>query len=206
MSEDEIVDGLETAFDILYIRKKVKQHWIFVLVFIAACITAFTFGIVLVKIFTVDTIVGSWGINFVQDFSTGTALKALLWIFLQEIGFILLPTLVFLVVICVVYWYVLIPEEEKTELKEWKNSKEKREKKHRKWKERHGEQFGGFSGLISIVMLIQIGIDGNWLVSFETLNLLYFLDIWITAIIWVVAVLGIPAAIIGFIVFMYKKW
>ena len=59
MSEDDIVEGLEIAYDFLYAKKKVKQHWIFVLVVIAACITAFVFGVVVVRNFVVNTIIGN---------------------------------------------------------------------------------------------------------------------------------------------------
>lgn len=205
MGEDEIKEGLETAFDFLYFREKVKKHWIIVLIAIAACVTAFIGGIFLINNFTVNTIIGGWGINYIQNFSVGTLFYATLWIILWFIVLIALPTFGFLGTLFGLYWKVLMDEEEKIELKERGKLFKEREKKRRKWKERHGEQAGVFSGAVGLVVAIKLAVEGNWLVTFENLSTQYILNVWITAVIWISAIIGILAVIFGLLFFLYKK-
>lgn len=205
MGEDEIKEGLETAFDFLYFREKVKKHWIIVLIAIAACVTAFIGGIFLINNFTVNTIIGGWGINYIQNFSVGTLFYATLWIILWFIVLIALPTFGFLGTLFGLYWKVLMDEEEKIELKERGKLFKEREKKRRKWKERHGEQAGVFSGAVGLVVAIILAVEGNWLVTFENLSTQYILNVWITAVIWISAIIGILAVIFGLLFFLYKK-
>lgn len=205
MGEDEIKEGLETAFDFLYFREKVKKHWIIVLIAIAACVTAFIGGIFLINNFTVNTIIGGWGINYLQNFSMGTLFYATLWIILWFIVLIALPTFGFLGTLFGLYWKVLMDEEEKIELKERGKLFKEREKKRRKWKERHGEQAGEFTGVVGLVVAIILAVEGNWLVTFENLSTQYLLNVWITAVIWISAIIGILAVIFGLLFFLYKK-
>ncbi len=205
MGEDEIKEGLETGFDAKYFAEKVKKHWIVVLIAIAACVTSFIGGIFLINNFTVNTIIGGWGINYPQNFSIGTLFYAMLWIILWFIVLIGLPTFGFLGALFGLYWKVLMDEEEKTELKARGKSFKEREKKRRKWKERHGEQAGEFSGVVGLIVMIILAVEGNWLVTFENLSTQYLLSVWITAVIWISAIIGIPAVIIGLLFFLYKK-
>lgn len=186
----------------LYFSGKVKKHWIFALIVISSCIIAFIFGFVFIQNMIVDTIVGSLGFDYIQKFSTGSLLGATIWIMLMYCAVIALPTFGFLGALSAFYWYKIIPEEEKTELKEKIKS---REKKDRKLRESRSAQAGGFGGIVGLAMIVKIAVDGNWLVSFENLLVTYFLEVWVTACFWLAIIFGIPFLIFFVVAVLYKK-
>lgn len=191
----------------LYFKEKAKKHWIFGLIVITACIIAFIFGFVLIRNKLVNDIIVSQGITHIQDFSTGSLLGAAIYIMLMYFAIIALPTFGFLGAVVAIYWFYVIKEEEKTELKEWSKSKKEKAKERRKWKKRHGEQAGEFGGIVGLGMMIKIAVDGNWLVSYgnATMSLIYLFEVWITVISWLMIIFGIPMLIVFILVIFYKK-
>ena len=203
MSEEEVKKGWDPSEDFVYFRDKVKQHWIFAAIVVGTCITAFVMSFYLVRSIIVDNLLVNWGIANLGDLSVGRSFYGVLWIFLWEFVLIVLPTLILLGAVCGVYWLKVVPEEERTELKERMKSKEKKEK--REWKERHGEHAGEFSGVVGLGMLIKIAVDGFWLAPFSTVEINYFLEAWLTVIGWLALIFGVPALIFGIFIMLYKK-
>jgi hypothetical protein len=204
MGENEVKEEDERKENWLYFKEKAKKHWILGAIVIASCIIAFIYGFVLIRNLFVDDIIGSQGITHIQDFSTGSLLGGTIYIFLMYFAIIGLPTFGFLGAVVAIYWFYVLSEEEKTELKEWSKSKKEKAKERRKWKERHGEQAGEFGGIVGLGMMIKIAVDGNWLVTFENLLLIYLFEVWIIVISWLMIIFGIPMLIIFILVIFYR--
>ena len=96
-------------------------------------------------------------------------------------------------------WWKKLPEKEQKEYKRehlffGKNSK-------------RSEGSGGISFLITVFFIMKIWLDGNWGVPFATWKFDYLVYSWITALVWVLIVFGIPISIgvIAWIGYEMKK-
>jgi hypothetical protein len=113
-----------------------------------------------------------------------------------------LPALAVFGLIFGIIWFTM-PEEMRAELKERGKNEDKKEKR-KKPPISQGLGFGGFSVIFWITFLIIVFVDGNWETSFNSLPLIYFVRTFITALIWMAIIVGIPVTI-GFIYWLRKK-
>ncbi|MHA1730023.1 MAG: hypothetical protein ACTSWY_15040 [Promethearchaeota archaeon] len=205
MNNKEITDEIK---NLNFLRERLKKNWIFILIFITAGIIAFIFSIVLFRIFVINIIMspspGCLGIRYFQEFSVRTLFYALVWLLLYEFLLIVLPTFGFLSALTGIYYFTIVLKEKKNESKEWVKDQEEKAKKFLNWHNRHGIRLVGISSIVAIAMMIIITIDDNSLTTFDSLEIIYFVDKWIEAMFWLAIIAGIPSVIIKFIVFLRK--
>lgn len=176
-------------------KNLVVQYWylvfIFGLIFVGAII-----GFIYTLEWYVDTSAiggnGSWTFD---QFSLGTAVEWVLFLFLWMLLIVGLPTLAGAGILAAIIWFGILPPVIKEEIK----IRSKTPKPGRT--SSSGE---GFSFLIFIGVCIYIFIDGNWLTEFGSLSFGYFVNAWITVFKWSLIIFGIPATIIGIIWFAKK--
>ena len=172
------------------------RYWYFVVIFGVLIIGAII-GFILTLDWYVDTSAiggnGSWTFD---QFSMGTAVLWVIFLFLWIVLRVVLPTLAVAGIIIAIIWFAVLPPELKEEIK-----LRFKEERH------HGKKSGGGGAcgfLIFIGICIYIYIDGNWLTEFGSLSIRYFIDAWITVVIWGLIIFGIPAVIVGIIWFVRK--
>ncbi len=177
------------------------RYWYFVVIFGVIIIGAII-GFILTLDWYVDTSAiggnGSWTFD---QFSMGTAVLWVIFLFLWIVLRVVLPTLAVAGIIIAIIWFAVLPPELKEEIK-LRFKEDDEHKKHRGKKSGGGG--GGFGFLLFIGVCIYVYLDGHWLTEFGSLSIGYFIDAWITVFIWVLIIFGIPAVIIGIIWFVRK--
>ncbi len=181
-----------------------KKHWLKLIPFILIAFGAFISGVYV--FLWHNEIGGYWNYTF-NDWSFAAIWVYLFWFALRELLLVALPTLAVFGIIFAIIWFTM-SEDLRAELKKRGNREEKKEEKDW-WKKKgkpvtQGGGFGGFSVLVMIAFLIIVFVDGNWEVSFDNLPLIYFVRTFITAMIWIAIIFGIPATI-GIIFWLWKK-
>ncbi len=152
---------------------------------------------------------GAWTFD---QFSMRTSIIWVLMLFVWELLLVILPTLAVGGGLCVLIWFILLPEDVKealkgrtkkieTEEEEWKK---KFKKKHRK-KTHSGESGGAFGFLVFVGLCIYVAVDGNWAAPFGTLSIGYFITRWIFVAIMGMIIFGVPAITFG-LLWYWKKF
>jgi hypothetical protein len=177
-----------------FFKKKVKEHWKIALAAIIAGVCAII-GATLVFLWHVQTSefgaqgtanIGQWTVGWIWGF----CLMLLLW----ELLFVGLPALgVF--GIGGYLWWERLSEEEKKEFKD----REKEAKKHR------ARKAGGAGGVMFIPYSIYIYVIGHFGTQFGTFPYTFWLYAYFWTFIWMLIIIGIPAAIILIIVY-FTVW
>ncbi|MFX1595530.1 MAG: hypothetical protein ACFFBK_05660 [Promethearchaeota archaeon] len=177
-------------------KKKIREHWkVFIGMIIAGVCAAI--GALLVLIWFIDTSpIGAYGSATIDQWKLDWVVGFIILIILWELLFVGVPAGLFFGVGGYLWWRRL-PAEEKQEFKD----REKKEK-HRA---RDAGGSGGFGFLMFIAYCIYIAVDGNYRTQFGDLPYTYWLSSWFLTLMWILIVLGIPAAIILIIVY-FKVW
>jgi hypothetical protein len=159
-------------------RKFLKKHWRNILPLGIVIIAGLIAGILLFLWLVADAQttglvpaqLGEWTVGYVITF----ILHVVLW------ELILVGSWVAVLVIVLLYrWYKELPEEEK-----WK--------RHERGRRDEGEAFGFFIGL---AWLLIVWIDGRWHLAFQDWTLNDWIFSWISALLWVLLIAGIPITI-----------
>jgi hypothetical protein len=175
------------------------KHWLAALIFILAFVGAVIGFFYVLLTFITNSEVGGYGTWNIGQFSVGTAILWILLLILWEFLLIFLPFIGFCCILVAIYWFVILSDEDKEEIKA-RDRKEKDKKKQR----RQGES-GGASALFTIAFLIVVFVQGQWLTPFGSLPYTYWIMAWLTGFIWVCIVFGIPLAIIIIIYLVYRS-
>ncbi|MHA1576292.1 MAG: hypothetical protein ACTSU3_02915 [Candidatus Thorarchaeota archaeon] len=193
MSEEE---GSERKSDELFWKKLAIRYWYAIIVFGAILVGAFIGFVLTVDWYVLGSDVGGYGTWTFGDFSMGTGILWMLFFFLWMLLIVVLPTLAAVGVTIAILWVKILPTDAKDTIK----AMGKRPKVGRKT-----EGGGGFSFLVFIGVCLFIYIDGNWLTTFDTLPISYFVTAWMTVIIWMCIIIVIPVVILGLLWF-YRKY
>ena len=163
-------------------RKFISKHMQMFILFIVAAVVAII-GVIYVFLWfvgdaqatgLVPTILGSWAMGHVISF----LLNLIFW----ELVIVGIPVVIVITLIYFLWWKQL-PDAERKEYKE----------KHLFGKSSRTRDGGGvFSFFVFIAFLIKIYLDGNWDKAFATWEFDYLIASWITALIWMFAIIGIP--------------
>jgi len=166
----------------------VKKYWVGFLILLLVCVGFFIWFFNILLIYIANSDIGGYGLWTLDNFSVGTSI---LWL-LSLIGWeLLLGGLPFVGVcglIVALYWFVILPEEDKEAIKA-RESKDKKKKHHQK-------EGGGVSFLFTIAFLIVIFVQGHWLTPFGSLTYSYLIQAYIIGFMWVCIIAAIPAVII----------
>ena len=179
----------------------IKRHWIFFLV-VAIAFIGLIVGIVIVLNFQITTSwVGNYGAADIGEFSIGTVFLFIIQLVLWELLLVFLPGGLFFGILGYYWWKKVLTPEERELVKKGE------EKEKAKKLQRHGSRAGGgLWCMVTIIFLIIVFIQGNWLTSFNSLPYTYYIYTWIWSFIWFFIIVGFPAAIIGLIwYFKYSK-
>ncbi|MFX1462094.1 MAG: hypothetical protein ACFFBF_03500 [Promethearchaeota archaeon] len=177
-------------------KKKIREHWkVFIGIIIAGVCAAI--GALLVLIWFIETSpIGNYGSATIAQWKLDWVVGFIILIFLWELLFVGVPSGLFFGIGGYLWWRKL-PAEEKQEFKD----REKKDK--RRTKEAGGG--GGFSFFMFIAYCIYIYVDGNYRTQFGALPYTYWLSSWFLTFMWILIVLGIPAAVILIIVY-FTVW
>jgi hypothetical protein len=158
-----------------------RNHWKLFLVMIGVAVVAFIWSILVYLWFVgqaqltgmVPTTLGLWSMGHLVTF----LLNLLFWMVLL-VG---LP----LIVVGVVgwLWWRRLPLEERAKYRFFRN------------RSRRSDGGNAISFLVFIAFLIKVYVDGNWNVAFGTWTFDYLVYSMLTAFIWVIVIMAIPAAI-----------
>jgi len=181
-------------------KNLVVRYWYFVLIFGLIIIGAIIGFILTLDWYIGTSTIGGQGTWTFDQFSMGTAIEWVIFLFLWILLIVVLPTLAVGGIIVATIWFAVFPPELKEEIK----SRYKKDEEHKKTRGKKSEGGGAFGFLMFIGVCIYVAVDGNWLTEFGSLNYRYFIDAWITVFKWGLIIFGIPAAIIGIIWFARK--
>ncbi|MGD6807301.1 MAG: hypothetical protein ACQCN4_10130 [Candidatus Bathyarchaeia archaeon] len=159
-------------------QRFLRKHWAAFAVFIAAAIVALAGAVYVFVWFTgtaqtagiVPSTLGQWSMNNVLLF----ILHAIFW----ELLLIGIPVAIGAIIGWA--WWKRIPEAEKPI-----------SGKHSK----HRGAGGAISPLLMIAFAIKVYVDGNWNAAIAGFSLDYVVGSMVTILIWIAAILAIPAAI-----------
>jgi len=160
-------------------KKFLRKHWNMVVLFVVGAILA-SIGAILVYLWIVGdaqltglvpATLGLWTMGYLVTF--------LLHVIFWEVLFIGVP--VILAAVAGWLWWKKLPDEEKKEYHFFGT------------RSRASSEGGGsISLLVFIAFCIKVFIDGNWNVAFTTWTFDYLVYSYLSALIWVLIIFGIP--------------
>ena len=175
-------------------KKFLRRHWNMFMLFVAAATIAIIAAIFVFVWFVdhaqatglVPSALRSWSMRYVVDF--------LLHLIFWELVLIGIPVIIFIAAVYHLWWKKL-PKAERKEYKEKKL-----------FGKRTRKTDGGeaISFLVTIFFVIKIWLDGNWNTPFASWDLDYLVYSWLTALMWVMIIIGIPI-LIGVIWWLNKE-
>jgi uncharacterized BrkB/YihY/UPF0761 family membrane protein len=189
MSNEEISE--ETFW-----KRKIRDHRITFIIIIIAAVCAIAGGLIVLFWFIGASPFGGFGTWTFDQWSVGTLILFVLFLFLFELLLVGIPAILFFGIGGYLWWRRL-PAEEKQEFKE-------REKKEKHTKRNWGGG-SGFSFFIFIAYCIYLAVDGTFNTTFGSQPYTYWVYTWFLTIMWILIVLGVPAGIILLIVY-FKVW
>lgn len=178
----------------------IKKHW-YVLIIYGIALA----GLIVGGFLVLWKYIESWSYSLLpsgpnstfNEFSLGIFVLWIIWLILWELLYVWLPVIGYCIVVTVILWYKIIPEEDKQAIK----SREKKEKK--KTKKAAGGS-GGAGILFFLVFMLVVYIDGNYWELAGNLSYSYYLYAYLWGFFWVCIVLGIPI-LIGVIIYLCRK-
>jgi di/tricarboxylate transporter len=126
--------------------------------------------------------------------SMGHFINFLLHLIFWEFIYIGIPVLIVIAIIYLLWWKKL----PKNERKEYKQGHLFGKRSHR------SDAGGGISFLIFVFFVLKVYLDGNWNYPFAEWRFDYLVSSYLTALIWVLIVFGIPV-LVGGIWWIYNK-
>ncbi len=183
----------------VFLRNITVQYWYFVLIFGLIIIGAIIGFILTLNEYIDTSTIGGQGTWTFDQFSMGTGVEWIIFLFLWLLVIIGVPTLVVTGFIVAIIWYEVFNPELREEVKF--RSKREEEKKRRLG--RTSESSGAFGFFMFIGVCMYIALDGNWMTEFGNLNLGYFVDAYIAVFLWFIVIISIGIAI-GIIWFVKK--
>lgn len=206
MNEEEPSGESFEISDEAFWKLMLKKHFWKLVPFIAVIIAAFISGVyVFVTLIELPTEYpeGPYALWYFNDWSIGRVIWFVIIFLVRELLFVGLPTLGVFAIIGAIIWFTL-PDADRAEIKARGKRREakKKKKEEKEWWDKKGKPVaqggggGGFVFLVWVAFLIIVAVNGNWDVQFGNLNLFYFVETFIWAIIWVGIIFGIPAAIL----------
>jgi len=197
MVEDRFTDEIEFG------KKLVKTYWKWMLLAIAIIVVAIIGAILVFLQHVLLCPIGGNGRWTLAEWSIGTGIMFFLWLLLWEFLIVGLPTLGVLGGGIGYFWMKVISEEHKKEIDERSEKEKERRKKYRNWRV-YGGSSGGGTGIINLVFLIIVYLQGAWMTPFGALAYTYWVSTFLWSLLIIGLICGIPLLIIG-IVMLIKE-
>ncbi|MFX1498441.1 MAG: hypothetical protein ACFFBH_13020 [Promethearchaeota archaeon] len=179
----------------------IKKYWYALLIYVIGFIGAIV-GVILVFLrYIADPGIAGGGTWTFADFSVGALVLWCIFLILWELLLVGLPILAYVVIVSVIFWFIVLPEEDKTTIK----SRERKERRKVK-KSRGGSGAAGF--LFFIAFIIVLAIDGHLFTTFGgplAQPYTYYIFAYLVGVFWTIIVLGIPVLIIVIAYYGYKE-
>jgi len=172
----------------------IKKHWVGFLILVLVCVGFFIVFFAIMLAYVAGSAIGGNGTWTLADFSVGTGILWLLVLFGWELLLGVLPFGGLFILIIAIYWMVILPEEDKAEIK----ARDRKKKKYRK------TEGGGVSFLFTIAFLIVVFVEGQWLTPIGTLPYSYWIQAYLTGFIYVCLIFGIPILILFILYLVFK--
>lgn len=185
--------------DKVFLRNIAVLYWYFVLIFGVVIIGAIIGFILTVNEYIDTSTIGGQGTWTFDQFSMGTGVEWIIFLFLWLLVIVGVPVLVITGLIMAIIWFVVFNPELKEEIK----FRSKREEEKRRRFGRTSESSGAFGVFMFIGVCLYVALDGHWTTEFGRLNLGYFVDAWIAVFLWFIIFCSIGVAI-GIIWFVNK--
>ena len=183
---------MDDGADIMFFKNFVRKHWKAVLLLVLIGIAVFIGSIYVLLWFIGYSEFGGHGTWAFNSWSMASNIDFLLNLILWEFLIIGIPVIAIGLVVFF-QWWNKFPDEEKEGLE--KHGYKKRKNQRRM-------AYGGGGGLIGIVVFIAfciiIYLDGNWSTPLGNLPYSYFVYTWLTGLMWVLIICGIPLVLILF--------
>ncbi len=174
-----------------------KKHWPAILIFAIVCVGFFIWFFTIILLYVDNSAIGGNGSWNLGQFSVGTGILWLLVLIGWELLIGILPFVGIFCLIVAIYWFVILPEEDKEAIK----TRDRKEKK-RKYRKTEG---GGFTFLITIAFLIVVYVQDQWLTEIGTVPYSYWIGAYLQGFIWVCIIAGIPILILVLIYIFVKS-
>jgi len=200
MSEEE---GSERINNDVFWKRLAVRYWWVVLIF-ALLLVGVIIGLGLtLDLYIRTSTIGGGGTWTFDQFHMIDVILWCIFLILWELLIVGLPTLAVAGTFVGIVWFVVLPDDVKAEIKERNKKEEEKAKKHRGKKAGGG---GGFGFLLFLGVLIKMTIEGTMDTRFGLISdgYRYFIDSYVTVIIWILIIIGIPLAIIAIIWFVRK--
>ena len=165
----------------------IKKYWVGFLILLLVCVGFFIWFFTILLTYIANSDIGGYGLWTLDNFSVGTSILWLLSLIGWELLLGFLPFAGIAGLIVAIYWFVILPEEDKEAIKA-RDCKDKKKK--------HTKEGGGVSFLFTIAFLIVVFVDGHWLTPFGSLSYSYLIKAYLIGFIWVCIIAVIPAVII----------
>jgi len=183
---------MDDAADLIFFKSFARRHWKAIVPLIGAAIGIFI-GIILVLLWFINYWgIGNPGMELLNTWSMATVINFLLNLILWEFLIIGIPIIAIGVVVFFQWWKKL-PDEEREDLEKHGYGKRKNQKR---------AAYSGGGGLIGILVFVAfciiVYINGNWSVPLANLSYFYVIYAWLTGLIWVLIIGGIPLTLIIF--------
>lgn len=168
-------------------KKFMSKHWKMFVFFIIAAILVVICAIYVFLWFVGEAQLNSLVPEFLGLWSMGHFITFVIHLIFWEFIFIGIPVIIVIAAIYFLWWNKL-PDSERNEYKDGhlfgKHS-------------RRSDASGGVSFLVFILFCIKVYLDGNWGVAISTWKFDYLVNSWVTVIIWIAVIFGIPILIGG---------
>ena len=183
---------MDDAADLIFFKSFARKHWKVILPLVGAAIGIFIGSILVLLWFIGYSEIGGHGTWTFATWSMASILDFLLNLILWEFLIIGIPIIAIGLVVFFQWWNKL-PDEDKEALEKHGYKKRKNQRRI---------AYGGGGGLIGILVFlafcILIYMYGNWSTPLATLTYSYLIFTWLTGLMWVLIIGGIPLALIVF--------
>jgi hypothetical protein len=173
-------------------KNLIIRYWYFVVIFGLIIIGAII-GFILTTDWYIDTsAIGGEGTWTFDQFSMGTSIEFAIFFFLWILIIVVLPTLVVTGILAAILWFSVFAPELKEEIR----FRAKKDEERRMRLGRRSEGGGAIGFFMFIGVCIYVIVDGKWATEFGSLSIRYFIDAWITVLLWVLTIFGIVAVLV----------
>ena len=183
---------MDDAADLIFFKSFARKHWKAVGLLLGTAIGIFIGSILVLLWFIGYSDIGGHGLWTFDKWSMATIIDFLLNLILWEFLIIGIPIIAIGVVVFFQWWKKL-PDEEQEDLEKHGYKKPKNLRRM---------AYGGGSALIGILVFVAfcvvIYLDGNWSTALADLTYSYLIYTWLTGLMWVLIIGGIPLALIVF--------